>query len=51
MQPFSPINQEHQAQVQQKQAEEVSKRGGSHTTTLRGMICCNKDKKKGQQDT
>ena len=32
-------------------AEEVSKRGGSHATTLRGMICRNKDKKKGQQDT
>ena len=32
-------------------AEEVSKCGGSHATTLGGMICCNKDKKKGQQDT
>ena len=32
-------------------AEEVSKRGGSHATTLGGMICRNKDKKKGQQDT
>ena len=33
------------------QAEEVSKCGGSHATTLGGMICRNKDKKKGQQDT
>lgn len=32
-------------------AEEVSKRGGSHTTALGGMICRNKDTKKGQQDT
>ena len=32
-------------------AEEVSKRGGSHVTTLGGMICRNKAKKKGQQDT
>ena len=32
-------------------AEEVSKRSGSHATTLGGMICRNKDKKKGQQDT
>ncbi|KAJ3559083.1 hypothetical protein NP233_g11353 [Leucocoprinus birnbaumii] len=32
-------------------AEQVSKRGGSHATMLGGMICRNKDKKKGQQDT
>ncbi|EDR08997.1 uncharacterized protein LACBIDRAFT_296659 [Laccaria bicolor S238N-H82] len=32
-------------------AEEVSKHGGSHTTALGGMICRNKDTKKGQQDT
>jgi hypothetical protein len=35
----------------EKQAAEVSKRGGSHATMLGGLICCNKDKKKGQQDT
>jgi len=35
----------------EKRAEEVSKRGGTHATTLGGMICQNKDKKKGQQDT
>jgi hypothetical protein len=35
----------------QIRAEEVLKRGGSHTTALGGMICRNKDKKKGQQDT
>ncbi|KDR65765.1 hypothetical protein GALMADRAFT_81499 [Galerina marginata CBS 339.88] len=32
-------------------AAEVSKRGGSHATMLGGLICRNKDKKKGQQDT
>jgi hypothetical protein len=35
----------------EKRAEEVSKRGGSHAALLGGMICRNKDKKKGQQDT
>lgn len=35
----------------EKHAEEVSKRGGVHATTLGGMIFRNKDKKKGQQDT
>lgn len=35
----------------EKRAEEVSKRGGSHATSLGGMICRHKDKKKGQQDT
>ncbi len=34
----------------EKRAEEVSKRGGSHATMLGGLICRNKDKKKGQQD-
>lgn len=32
-------------------AEEVSGRGGVKATTLGGMICNNKDNKKGQQDT
>ncbi|KAF9552336.1 hypothetical protein CPC08DRAFT_698685 [Agrocybe pediades] len=32
-------------------AEQVSKRGGSHAAMLGGLICRNKDKKKGQQDT
>lgn len=35
----------------EKQAGEISKRGGSHATALGGMIFRNKDKKKGQQDT
>ena len=35
----------------EKRAEEVSKRGGCHAATLGGMICRNKDKKKGQHDT
>jgi hypothetical protein len=35
----------------EKRAEEVSKRGGCHTTMLGGLICRNKDKKKGQHDT
>ncbi|KDR76527.1 hypothetical protein GALMADRAFT_67262 [Galerina marginata CBS 339.88] len=35
----------------EKRAEEVSKRGGVHATTLGGMIFRNKDTKKGQQDT
>jgi len=36
----------------EKWAEEVSKRGGVHATTLGRMIFCHKDKKlKGQQDT
>jgi hypothetical protein len=35
----------------EKRAVEVSKRGGSHLTMLGGLICRNKDKKKGQQDT
>ena len=35
----------------EKRAEEVSKRGGVHATTLGGMIFKNKDTKKGQQDT
>ena len=35
----------------EKRAAESSKRGGSHATMLGGMICRNKDKKKGQQDT
>jgi len=35
----------------EKRAEEVSKRGATHATMLGGMICRNKDKKKGQQDT
>lgn len=35
----------------ERRAAETSKRGGSHITTLGGMICCNKDKKKGQQNT
>ncbi|RDB17366.1 hypothetical protein Hypma_001834 [Hypsizygus marmoreus] len=35
----------------EKRAAEVSKRGASHATMLGGMICRNKDKKKGQQDT
>jgi hypothetical protein len=34
-----------------KQAEEVSKHGAVHATTLGGMIFRNKDTKKGQQDT
>ncbi|KAF8060894.1 hypothetical protein FPV67DRAFT_312327 [Lyophyllum atratum] len=33
----------------EKRAEEVSKRGGSHTVMLGGLICRNKDSKKGQQ--
>ena len=32
-------------------AEQVSKRGGTHATSLGGMLFRNKDKKKGQQDT
>jgi hypothetical protein len=35
----------------EKRAAEVLKRGASHATMLEGFICCNKDKKKGQQDT
>ena len=35
----------------EKRAAEVSKRGASHATMLGGLICRNKDKKKGQQDT
>jgi hypothetical protein len=35
----------------EKHAEEVSKRGAWHATMLGGLICRNKDKKKGQQDT
>ncbi|PPR01504.1 hypothetical protein CVT26_015127 [Gymnopilus dilepis] len=35
----------------EKRAEEVSKRGAVHATTLGGMIFRNKDKKKGQHDT
>lgn len=35
----------------EKRAVDVSKRGGSHATMLGGLICRNKDKKKGQQDT
>lgn len=35
----------------EKRAADVSKRGGSHVTMLGGLICRNKDKKKGQQDT
>jgi hypothetical protein len=35
----------------EKRAAEVSKRGASHATMLGGLICRNKDKKKGQQET
>ncbi|EAU83795.2 hypothetical protein CC1G_07530 [Coprinopsis cinerea okayama7 len=35
----------------QKRAMDASKRGGSKTVELGGMICKNKDSKKGQQDT
>jgi len=35
----------------EKHAEEVSKCGATHATMLSGLICQNKDKKKGQQDT
>ncbi|KAF8160013.1 hypothetical protein B0H34DRAFT_797195 [Crassisporium funariophilum] len=35
----------------ERRAAEVSKRGASHATMLGGLICRNKDKKKGQQDT
>jgi hypothetical protein len=42
---------QHDGSAAEKCAEEVSKRGGSHVTLLGGMICQNKDKKKGQQDT
>ena len=40
-----------EASAAKKQAEEVSKRGGVHATTLGGMLFKNKDTKKGQQDT
>jgi len=34
----------------EKWVAKSSKHGGSHLTMLGGMICCNNDKKKGQQD-
>ncbi len=35
----------------EKHAAQASRRGGTHATTLGGMIFWNKDKKKGQQNT